>query len=327
MRVGLHLLDRCRHPNPQLGAVLPLPPPPLSLPSSGRRVAIVTGSNTGIGYETARTLVVQYGYTVILACQSRDKALAAAERINAQVTMANPKQKLNQQFSPTAPTAAAVFLHPLDLSNTASIRAFCAAVADQYSTIHVLINNAGRNTNGVIIPNETDVDSRPQQAETSTSKAGGPIRSHYDLLFHSNFLGHFLLTRILVDTILLRQTDEARIVNLSSVMHHFCAAEVEPAVAATKLHSTTSSPTETEYPEIAKQTKCTPPPPPPDCSFLGEVEFWKDVATAGRAPTDTYALSKLAAILFTLELNRRYSSSASNSGPVIRSLAVNPGSV
>ena len=36
-------------------------------------VAIVTGSNTGIGYETAKSLVLDYGMTVILACRSRDK--------------------------------------------------------------------------------------------------------------------------------------------------------------------------------------------------------------------------------------------------------------
>ena len=57
--------------NPTLARASALPTPPT--PRHRTCVAIVTGANTGIGYETARCLAVDYGMTVILACRSRDK--------------------------------------------------------------------------------------------------------------------------------------------------------------------------------------------------------------------------------------------------------------
>ncbi len=44
------------------------------------RIAIVTGANTGLGYETASALAGT-GARVILACRNREKAEAARERI------------------------------------------------------------------------------------------------------------------------------------------------------------------------------------------------------------------------------------------------------
>jgi len=66
----------------------------------------------------------------------------------------------------------------------------------------LLVNNAGRRTNG----DPVVVD-------------GGRL----DLCFTTNYLGHFLLTRQLLP--LLIAAKAPRVVNVSSVMHHFCAAE------------------------------------------------------------------------------------------------------
>ena len=49
---------------------------------SARHVAIVTGSNTGLGFETASSLV-ELGYVVILACRNKGKGEEAAAKINA----------------------------------------------------------------------------------------------------------------------------------------------------------------------------------------------------------------------------------------------------
>lgn len=93
------------------------------VPSQEGRTIIVTGSNTGIGFEIARALAAK-GAGVILACRSRDKAEAAMARIGAMV-----------------PGADLSFL-PLDQGDLASVRA-AAELAAKEARIDVLINNAG----------------------------------------------------------------------------------------------------------------------------------------------------------------------------------------
>ena len=53
------------------------------MPDQTGRIAIVTGANTGIGYETARALARKHA-RVILACRSLEKGRAAADRIRAE---------------------------------------------------------------------------------------------------------------------------------------------------------------------------------------------------------------------------------------------------
>ena len=50
------------------------------IPSQDGRVAIVTGSNTGLGFETAAELAIA-GATVVLACRDKTKAAVAADSI------------------------------------------------------------------------------------------------------------------------------------------------------------------------------------------------------------------------------------------------------
>ena len=109
-------------------------PPITPLPSQQTRskkkkVAIITGSNTGIGFETAKTLV-EHGFTVIMACRSRSKALEAIERIG-------------------EGSSSAIFEEPVDLASLESVRSFSKTILEKYEFIDVLINNAGINTSGV----------------------------------------------------------------------------------------------------------------------------------------------------------------------------------
>jgi NAD(P)-dependent dehydrogenase (short-subunit alcohol dehydrogenase family) len=94
------------------------------VPSQAGRTAVVTGANTGIGFEAARVLAAR-GATVVLACRDTGKAEAAAERI--------------LSGSPQAKVRAA----HLDLASLASVRAAANALISAYEGIDLLINNAG----------------------------------------------------------------------------------------------------------------------------------------------------------------------------------------
>ncbi|HVW25217.1 MAG TPA: oxidoreductase [Polyangiaceae bacterium] len=94
------------------------------IPEQTGRVAVVTGANSGIGFETARMLAAR-GAHVVLACRSAEKGRAALEKIRAE-----------------AP-AGAVELMLLDLSDLDSVAAFVDAFAAAHQRLDLLIDNAG----------------------------------------------------------------------------------------------------------------------------------------------------------------------------------------
>jgi NAD(P)-dependent dehydrogenase (short-subunit alcohol dehydrogenase family) len=92
--------------------------------SQAGRLAIVTGANIGLGYDTALALAGQ-GCSVILACRNLDKAEAARARIVARHKGAHIECMV------------------LDLSSLKSVRSFAAAFARRHQALDLLINNAG----------------------------------------------------------------------------------------------------------------------------------------------------------------------------------------
>jgi len=88
------------------------------------RVAIVTGSNSGIGFETARVLA-EKGATVVMACRNLEKAGPKADEIR------------------SAHPGANVEVMELDLSDLDSVRRFSEAFRARHSRLDLLINNAG----------------------------------------------------------------------------------------------------------------------------------------------------------------------------------------
>jgi NAD(P)-dependent dehydrogenase (short-subunit alcohol dehydrogenase family) len=83
------------------------------VPDQAGRVAVVTGANTGIGYETAAALA-RRGANVVLAVRDIDKGRLAK-----------------------------VALQQLDLTSLASVRAAADAIKSAQPRIDLLINNAG----------------------------------------------------------------------------------------------------------------------------------------------------------------------------------------
>ena len=94
------------------------------LPDLSGKTIVVTGGNSGIGYEAALQFARKRA-SVVLACRSIEKAQAAA----AHITSAQP--------------TAAVEVMELDLSSLASVRAFTDLFHQRHRALHVLCNNAG----------------------------------------------------------------------------------------------------------------------------------------------------------------------------------------
>ena len=91
---------------------------------ASNKYVIVTGANTGLGFETARQLVGQRA-KVVIACRSESSGNEA---------VANIKKEF--------PSGDVTFL-PLDLASIASIRAFASAYKNTGKPLDILINNAG----------------------------------------------------------------------------------------------------------------------------------------------------------------------------------------
>jgi NAD(P)-dependent dehydrogenase (short-subunit alcohol dehydrogenase family) len=95
-----------------------------NVPGQHGRLAVVTGANTGLGFETARVLAAR-GASVVLAVRDIEKGKRAAARI-----------------AGTAP-GANVTVQPLDLASLESIRAAAGELRARHPAIDLLINNAG----------------------------------------------------------------------------------------------------------------------------------------------------------------------------------------
>ncbi|HTB97192.1 MAG TPA: oxidoreductase [Terracidiphilus sp.] len=128
------------------------------IPSQEGRRVMITGGNSGIGYETALELA-RRGAEVVLPARTPAKANGALERIRREV----PGAKLHGGT--------------LDLASLGSVRAYAAEFAVRFpgASIDVLINNAGV----MAVPTrELTVDG-------------------YERQFATNYLGPFLLTALL----------------------------------------------------------------------------------------------------------------------------------
>src|ERR1700728_148670 len=97
---------------------------PRQMPPQQGRLAIVTGANSGIGYQTARYLA-RAGATVILACRRAAKGEAAWAKIVAENS------------------AAKVEVRALDVADLNSVRRFAAEFLGEGKALDLLINNAG----------------------------------------------------------------------------------------------------------------------------------------------------------------------------------------
>ncbi|CAD7688803.1 unnamed protein product [Nyctereutes procyonoides] len=159
------------------------------------KVVVITGANTGIGKETARELARRgksfpfcVHRTVPLAFQTGGARVYIACRDVLKGESAASEIRADTKNSQ-------VLVRKLDLSDTKSIRAFAEGFLAEEKQLHILINNAGV----MMCP---------------YSKTADGFETHLGV----NHLGHFLLTHLLLER--LKESTPARVVNLSSVVHH-----------------------------------------------------------------------------------------------------------
>lgn len=89
------------------------------IPDQTGRVAVITGANTGLGFETAKALA-EKGGRVVIAVRNVEKGKQAADRISGDVEV-----------------------QELDLTSLASVRTAAEALKSRFDRIDLLINNAG----------------------------------------------------------------------------------------------------------------------------------------------------------------------------------------
>jgi len=88
------------------------------------KVAVVTGGNDGIGYETAKGLASRGAHTII-ACRSKEKAETAVQKLKSETG------------------SASIEYMNLDLASLNSVRSFITSFHERNLALHILINNAG----------------------------------------------------------------------------------------------------------------------------------------------------------------------------------------
>ncbi|KAG5190145.1 hypothetical protein JKP88DRAFT_252404 [Tribonema minus] len=221
-----------------LGMVKPRPLPTTDLSS---KIAVVTGSNTGVGKRTAFHLAKMKA-TVVLAVRNMEKGHMA-------------KKELIKELQKHKIMAPDINVMELELCSTGSIKRFVHDFKAKYNRLDILVNNAGQ-----VDPGTTD------QGLSST--------------FMADYLGAYMMTTMLYDTI--RNTQGARVINVSSPLHHYGTTKWEDAAMGRR----------------------------------GEPDFMNVLFHC-------YADSKLAMMLFTNELRRRFA--ADNCSAV--AICVSPGNV
>ncbi|KAK1934572.1 Retinol dehydrogenase 14 [Phytophthora citrophthora] len=151
------------------------------IPLQHDKIAIVTGANSGIGYEMALELACK-GAHVVLACRNEERGLRAQADI--------------QEALASTPQAGSVKFMRVDMGDLTSVKSFCDEFHRTYDRLDVLVNNAGIG------------------GSTYTKTA-----DDYEMIFATNYLGHFALTAQLLD--LLKKSADARVVSVSSFLHWY----------------------------------------------------------------------------------------------------------
>jgi NAD(P)-dependent dehydrogenase (short-subunit alcohol dehydrogenase family) len=147
--------------------------------ATGKKVALVTGANRGLGLETARQLG-QKGVTVVVAARTLKSAEETAAKLKAEGIDAFPVK--------------------LDVTNAKDREAAAKTIGDQFGKLDILVNNAG------VAP----------QDGVFTPKTISTTEEELQDIFGTNVFATIAVTRSFLP--LLKKSEAGRIVNLSSIL-------------------------------------------------------------------------------------------------------------
>lgn len=151
------------------------------VPDLTNQVIIVTGANSGVGFESTRAFL-RKGAIVVMACRNPKRVKDAMKRLAVDETL--PKYAFNN----------AVFIR-LDLADLKSVKQFATEFEAQFDRLDCLLNNAGLWLG--------------EKARTTDD---------FDQVMGVNHLGAFALTSHLLP--ILEKTKGSRVVGVSSAFHH-----------------------------------------------------------------------------------------------------------
>ena len=163
--------------------------------ASEAKIAVVTGSNKGIGLELVRQLA-KAGVRTVLTARSEARGKEAQQTLKG--------EGLDVDFI------------RLDVADEHSIRAFAQALEEKYAKVDILVNNAGIMSDE---DSEFNITNIPLEA----------VRN----VLETNTIGPLMLTQTLVP--LLKKSGQARVVNVSSGLGQLSEMEASyPAYSVSK---------------------------------------------------------------------------------------------
>lgn len=145
-----------------------------------KKIALITGANKGIGFETARQLGKE-NVTVIVTARDNEKGKAATATLQ--------KEGIDAEFV------------QLNVNDAADIQKVYDYIESKYGKLDILINNAG-----------IQQESADWGVNNTTTISEKDLRETLD----TNFFNVVKLTNTLLP--LIRKSDAGRIVNLSSIL-------------------------------------------------------------------------------------------------------------
>ena len=166
-------------------------------------LSVVTGANTGIGFEVARGLA-DAGFDVVLACRTTDKARGAALRLS--------EQALSEQAS----GRFIVLDTPLDLASLDSVSSFADALLRLDRPVARLVLNAGISACASSVQRVSEKVQLLMPCCAAVAVPQSLSSNGHELHFAVNHLGHYLLTSCLLAGGVLAEPG-ARVVSVSSL--------------------------------------------------------------------------------------------------------------